>query len=154
MVESRDFTQRFWKKVNKNANNDCWIWFSAKTGRGYGLFSINNVRHYAHRISYEITKGEIPDGMYVCHTCDNPSCVNPSHLWLGTAQDNAIDRNEKGRGVYFQNEQHPRCKFTDQQVFEMRERYLVKKEKPRHIIRDYGISRSQFYYIVDKRGRV
>ena len=91
--------ERFWSKVKKTSG--CWIWTAAKRGdkRVYGLFRIGakegNVA--AHRFSYELKYGTIPIGKLVCHNCDNPSCVNPAHLFLGTHQDNAIDREKKKR---------------------------------------------------------
>jgi hypothetical protein len=87
--------QRFWLKVVKETPTFCWAWSGRKDKAGYGLISNNR----AHRISYEIHKGEIPRGMFVCHRCDNPECCNPDHLFLGTAYDNNIDRAMKTRRV-------------------------------------------------------
>jgi hypothetical protein len=81
--------------------NGCWIWTGDKTSQGYGRLSSqsNNVKKKirAHRVSYEVYNGPIPQGMLVCHSCDIPSCINPEHLWLGTHKDNAADRVAKGR---------------------------------------------------------
>ena len=73
----------------------CWEWTGLKYPSGYGRFC----KKYAHRFSYEIHKGEIYNNLKVCHSCDNPSCVNPEHLWLGTQKDNVQDRDKKGRGI-------------------------------------------------------
>ena len=86
---------RFWVKVNKT--DTCWEWTAHKLFNGYGRFSINCKTDYAHRISWQFATGEYPTGKQVLHTCDNPSCVNPDHLFLGTLDDNMADRNNKNR---------------------------------------------------------
>lgn len=88
---------RFWAKVDKTEEEGtCWNWLGARTIKGYGLmgFSSQGKSHnfYAHRYSYILHKGEIPEGFFVLHECDNPSCVNPAHLSVGTAANNAEDR--------------------------------------------------------------
>lgn len=88
--------ERFFAKVQKT--DTCWIWTGAKQGHGYGCFRVGDKRIGAHRYSYQIHNGDIPDGLFVCHTCDNMFCVNPEHLWLGTAKQNTSDMLRKGRG--------------------------------------------------------
>ena len=90
--------ERFWSKVKKQPNG-CWEWQAAKTRLGYGRFAPEGTTVKAHRVSFELCKGPIPDGMHVMHSCDNPPCVNPEHLSLGSNQDNVNDREAKGRGV-------------------------------------------------------
>ena len=75
----------------------CIIWLGADNGRGYGVVTINGRQTYAHRASYEYSVGPIPDGMFVCHHCDVRSCINPRHLFLGTARANTSDMISKGR---------------------------------------------------------
>lgn len=91
--------QRFWEKVNRTNNpSECWNWVASKLKHGYGKISVSrSVWKLSHRISWEIAFGEIPDGLFVCHKCDNPSCVNPNHLFVGTAKQNTQDMISKGR---------------------------------------------------------
>ena len=96
---------RFWNKVNKEGQihfilrTKCWIWTAHKYPKGYGQFGFNGKVTAAHRVSWILHYGPIPEGLLVCHRCDNPSCVNPEHLFLGTAKDNAEDMGRKGRQV-------------------------------------------------------
>ena len=91
----------FWKKVD--ISGDCWEWVGSRLPKGYGRigFKDETGKHIvlAHRFSYETFIGLIPEGLFVCHSCDNPPCIRPSHLWLGTKKDNAQDSVKKGRFV-------------------------------------------------------
>ena len=96
---------RFWKKVKKTKK--CWLWIGSTYKYGYGNFFIkwrkpplSHILDGAHRVSWKIHFGKIPRNLCVLHKCDNPPCVRPSHLWLGTKKDNAIDRAKKGRGYH------------------------------------------------------
>jgi len=86
----------FNKHVNRNIDG-CWIWTAALNEHGYGVASINRKSILAHRLSYMIKHGDIPDGMFVCHSCDVRPCVNPDHLFVGSARDNSIDMVKKNR---------------------------------------------------------
>ena len=92
----KSLEDRFWSYVDKSS--DCWVWTGYKHHRDkYGHFKVNNYPVRAHRMSYELEYGSISMGYGVCHTCDNPPCVRPDHLFLGTQHDNLKDAYEKGR---------------------------------------------------------
>lgn len=119
---------RFWEKAI--VRDGCWGWQGYTNGIGYGILTIKRRREginrnvYAHRISWEIHKGAIPNGLFVCHTCDNPECTNPEHLWLGTNADNMHDCSLKGRqngaAKALPGERNPFAKLTEQIVREIR----------------------------------
>lgn len=95
---TRHIEERFWSKVDQRGPNDCWPWLGARHERGYGRFILGERNRRANRVAWEIANARpVPDGMLVCHSCDNPPCVNPAHLWIGTLADNARDMVAKGR---------------------------------------------------------
>ena len=92
---------RFWARVDRRSDDECWEWLGARNGRGYGQIKKDGRRRRAHTISWEIHHGtQFPDGMHGCHTCDVPSCVNPRHVFPGTQLENIRDALAKGRLVY------------------------------------------------------
>jgi len=96
---------RFWSKVEKNSitmpsmDTPCWVWTAYCLPKGYGRFKYKNKMHSVHRLSWEMHNAPIPNNHIVCHICDNPSCVNPEHLFVGTQKDNYDDMVRKGRRV-------------------------------------------------------
>lgn len=95
-VTGKTTEERFWAKVQKTDN--CWNWLASRGTYGHGVFGFDGKSTAAHRYSYQLHKGIIPEGLLVCHTCDTPGCVNPEHLFLGTYKENMEDMSRKGRG--------------------------------------------------------
>lgn len=96
MINIDDTWKRFWAKVNMSTPDKCWEW-TANTGRGYGMFWFGKIPMVAHRVSWMMLRGHIPEGKLVLHKCDNRRCVNPNHLFIGTQSDNVCDMHSKGR---------------------------------------------------------
>ena len=119
--------ERFWAKVDKRGPDECWPWTGATTREGYGHFYVIGKTGRAHRVSWELKNGKIPPhgshhGYCICHHCDNPSCQNPAHLFLGTNKDNVTDKVNKGRHhtVSRPGSKNPQSKLTETDVIEIR----------------------------------
>lgn len=110
---------RFWEKVNKLGKHECWNWAAMKRS-GYGMMRVGGKMTGAHRFSYELAYGEVPKELDVLHRCDNPSCVNPNHLFLGTHRENMLDCVRKGRRPYHKGESHHNSKLTKTKVLKIR----------------------------------
>ena len=143
--------ERFWAKVDKTDPSGCWIWKGCRTSAGYGQIRTGGLKDgkalYAHRMMWETIYGNIPESMEVLHKCDNPSCVNPTHLFLGTQADNINDCVRKGRFNRPFGENHPKAILTQKQVQGIREATLSQR-KLAHI---YGVSRGAIQGILSKR---
>lgn len=132
---------RFMKKVQKlEGDNPCWLWTAVKNEDGYGNFKLNGTMVKAHRVSYTIFYGDIPEGLSVLHSCDTPACVAPHHLWVGTPLDNAKDREAKGRGHDKRGENNSRAKLTLEEVWQIRDLVKSKIYTQLEIGRLYNIS--------------
>ena len=116
----------------------CWEWQGTLDSNGYGVLKINYRQHKAHRVAYAAYV-EDPKGMFVCHHCDNPKCINPKHLFLGTPADNMKDKATKGRASRFVGERNPMSKLTDEQTACV----VDDSRTQREIAQAYGISQSR-----------
>ena len=134
---------RFWAATTKG--DGCWM-FSQTGSHPYGAMQWSGSRMLAHRVSWIIHRGPIPDGLYVCHSCDTPGCVNPDHLWLGDNAANMRDMAEKGRSK--RGEQHPKAKLTKADVLAIRE----SGDTQRSLASAYGVGHSTIWQI--KRGGI
>lgn len=131
---------RFYFNISKDKHpNGCWIWTKNKNSQGYGKFSVNMKTVMAHRFSWELYYGKIESHILVCHKCDNPSCVNPEHLFLGNHKDNSQDRSKKGRNRNQNGSRHNFAKLLEYQVLEIRKR-LSNGEKGKNLAQEFNIS--------------
>lgn len=137
-----------WSKVDKRGEDECWEWLGYKNENGYGRVQIKDWSYYAHRVIYDLVypniierkaPKETSEKGFLLHTCDNPSCCNPKHLWIGTHKDNMEDKARKGRSPDFSGGKGPRCKLTMIQAKEARE---LKKNgmSTRELALKFGIS--------------
>ena len=133
---------RFWSFVEKCEGDGCWPWRGRVGSNGYGRFGSVALggKHDepAHRVMMRASGLEIPPRWHVCHRCDNPLCVRPDHLFLGTNLDNIADRDAKGRQN--RGEEHPLAKLTEETVMEIRRRYATGRQCQRYLGRLFGVA--------------
>lgn len=153
---------RFWQSVRIGAQTECWEWTGSRETGGYGHFRVAGKLARTHRFSWQLHFGPIPKGSLVCHHCDNPPCVRPDHLFLGTDLDNNHDMIRKGRqrkaigdanGMrkrpsIFAGERHPRAKLSDAQAAEIRRRYASGGHTQRSLAIAHGVSPAQVGHII------
>ncbi len=132
----------------------CRLWTRGRNGDGYGLVWVRGRGQLlAHRVAYEIWCGPIVRGLFVCHRCDNPACINPQHLWLGTNRDNAQDMASKGRSPRGQKsaQENSNAKLTNVQVLAIRQRHSTEGLGERRLSRMYRVSRGCIQQILERR---
>lgn len=137
-ISKKDKT-RFWSKVDKTT--ECWNWTGGKHKAGYGKIKIKRKTLLSHRVSWFLKKGSIDNNLHVCHKCDNPSCVNPKHLFLGTDLDNINDMLRKGRDS-MRGSKNNKAVLKEKDVIEIRSKYSDRRVKLKQIASMYNVSLS------------
>ncbi len=141
--------ERFWAKVDKAEG--CWEWTAYRLSTGHGLFGRGGRGHgmaLAHRVSWELRFGKIPEGLKVCHHCDNGACVRPDHLFLGTQADNLADMRAKGRSfIPPPGQDHPAARLLDEDVYAIRAADLSERGSQRRLAEKYGVTPTHIRYI-------
>jgi HNH endonuclease len=148
---TQSLESRFWSKVNKT--DGCWLWTGATTNGGYGVIrgaGRGSKLIRANRLSWELEHGIDAGDKDVCHTCDNPKCVRPDHLFVGYASDNVRDMVNKGRagGGTPPGEAHHRAKLTESAVRQIRSRYAAGRDGLQTIAHDHGVSKKTIFNVV------
>lgn len=152
-INHKTIETAFWGYVTKKDKDECWEWEGVIAGGGYGSLWFEMRQYRAHRISYLINKGDIPEGLFVMHSCDNRKCVNPNHLSIGTHSDNMRDCANKGRTAFKKGqpipqlpgrlgELNPNSKISDEQRHEIVMKFK-NGAKVRQIMHEYGLSKTQ-----------
>jgi hypothetical protein len=149
--------ERFWSKVDKTSHpGGCWVWTACKDKNGYGQVGFNGKVIRAHRASFEITYGKLGvlgghHGMCVLHSCDNPPCVNPDHLWTGTNHENILDKVKKGRAKVGIGERQHLSKLTTALVLEIRNSYVPRKVSHRKLAAIYNIDKQTVARVLNRK---
>ena len=145
-MEDKQYLEKFNTKYIVDASTGCWNWTGKLNAYGYPVARRHN--HIGgHRVSYYLHKSSPPAGVCVCHSCDNRSCVNPDHLFLGSNADNVRDRHNKGRTCSGEN--RPQARLTEQDVIDIRSRYIPRKVTLQQLANEYGVNNSHIWHIVN-----
>ena len=149
---SEEFLERFWAKVEKKGENDCWEWTAAKNEKGYGLIRIEGKNIKAHRVSLQIKiNREIGEGLVTKHSCDNRGCVNPQHLTEGTQSENIKEAYERGRISVRKGSEIGNSKLTETEILEIREICKEGLLTQKEIAELYGICSRNVSHIVNRQ---
>lgn len=140
--------ERFENKIFHSPDG-CWYWTGYVNPRGYGVIKIGRKAMLAHRFGYLLHKGEIPNGLFACHRCDNPTCVNPDHIFLGTNQDNINDMKMKGRSQDNLGHKNPRAKLNEEQVLIIRS--ISHLHSPKSLALMFDVSRACIYDVLNRK---
>lgn len=143
------YTRPFWSRVNMTGDNDCWAWKGQLTTSKYGFCrrTVGGIKYWlAHRVAYRLHYGEFDNSLKVLHKCDNPSCCNPNHLFIGTAGDNNRDRNEKQRDASMPGELNGRAKLTWDDVRAIRD--AATTASCAQLAAEFGVSKSNIRFIL------
>ena len=158
-MNREEWVAGFWRRVLRLGARQCWLWTGTRVD-GYGQLKRQDgqTNVAAHRASYEINRGHIPRGKVLMHSCDNPPCVNPNHLRVGTQRDNIMDMHKKGRAStkVLRGDQHGSSKITEAQVAEIRRRYAARAVAfctQDSLAREYGITQAQVSRILSRKRR-
>ena len=137
-AKPNDPNKLFWSKVDKNDPSGCWIYKGCVDKNGYGRVVFDRKADKAHRLSWKLLRGEIPSGMSVLHSCDNPPCCNPDHLSIGTTKENIWDCCRKNRRV----QRRPRSVEDPEIVYQIREDFDSQKYRMKFLVEKYGLKES------------
>lgn len=157
-------TLRFWSKVDIKSESECWPWNAGRFTQGYGAFKLNGKLVKASRVAFTLSRGPIPDGMMVCHDCNNPCCSNPKHLFAGSNEDNMRHMVECGRSLvgdlnpmrihpefHVRGEKHLSSKLTTEKVLDIRARFDSGTATLTSLGREYGVTKQSISAIVKRK---
>ncbi len=146
----KSLQERFNEKWKLDKRSGCHVWKASTRGKGYGQFKLNYKNTSAHRVAYELAYGPIPESMHVCHKCDNPPCVNPKHLWLGTNEENIEDKSNKGRYNAARGSDNGSAKVTEKMAIKIRWLYSTGKHTQTRLATRFNISRGAVGQLIRK----